>query len=178
MLQSLSRYWWVLVVRGVISIIFAVFAFMNPKAAFTTLVLALGIFLLADGIMALYLGAGMRNHDRDWWIVVLEGLLGVGLGVLTFINPEITAAGVLLFIALWCLVTGVFEISTAIRLREEIDNEWMLGIAGVISIALGLLMLINPTAGAMSITMWIGFYALMFGGLMILLGIRVKRAAA
>jgi len=177
MLQSLSRYWWVLVVRGLISIVFAIFAFMNPKAAFTTLVLALGIFFLADGLMALYLGAGMRKNDRDWWMVLLEGLLGVGLGILTFINPDITAAAVLLFVALWCLVTGVFEISTAIRLREEIDNEWLLGIAGAISIALGLLILINPTAGAYSLTMWIGFYALMFGGLMVMLGIRVKQKA-
>jgi uncharacterized membrane protein HdeD (DUF308 family) len=176
MLQSLSRYWWVLVVRGLISIAFAVFAFLNPKAAFATLVLALGAFLLADGLLALYLGANMRKSDRDWWMVLLEGLLGVGLGILTFINPDITASGILLFIALWCMVTGVFEISAAIRLREEIDNEWLLGLAGAVSVALGVLILINPTAGAFSLTMWIGFYALMFGGLLVGLGLRVKKA--
>jgi uncharacterized membrane protein HdeD (DUF308 family) len=178
MLQSLGRYWWVLVLRGLISVLFAVFAFTNPKAAFTTLVLVLGFFLLADGLMALYMGFAMRNRDRDWWIVLLEGLLGTVLGILTFINPDITASGILLVIALWCMVTGVFEISTAIRLREEIDNEWLLGIAGALSIALGVLMLINPTAGAFSITVWIGFYALMFGGLLIMLGLRVRRAVA
>jgi uncharacterized membrane protein HdeD (DUF308 family) len=165
-----------LVLRGLISILFAVFAFTNPKAAFDTLVLVLGAFLLADGLLALYLGVRMRGKDRDWWIVVLEGLLGVGLGVLTFVNPSVTAAGVVLFIALWCLVTGIFEISTAIRLREEIDNEWLLGIAGALSVALGILMLVNPNAGALSITMWIGFYAFLFGGLLVMLGLRVRKA--
>lgn len=178
MLQSLSRHWWILVLRGLVSILFAVFAFINPKAAFETLVLVLGIFLLADGLLALYLGINMRGRDRDWWVVMLEGLLGVGLGILTFVNPSLTASGVVLFVALWCLVTGIFEIGTAIRLREEIDNEWLLGIAGALSVALGILMLINPNAGALSITLWIGFYALLFGGLLVMLGLRVRRAAA
>lgn len=176
MLRSLTRYWWVLVLRGLVSVLFAGFAFLNPHAAFATLVLALGLFLLVDGATALYLGLRMRDKDPDWWMVLLEGVLGVALGVLTFINPDITAAGVILFVALWCLVTGVFEISTAIRLRKEIDNEWLLGIAGGLSVAIGLLMLFNPTAGALSITLWIGIYALLFGLLLLGLGLRVRGA--
>lgn len=176
MLRSLTRYWWVLVLRGLVSVLFAGFAFLNPHAAFATLVLALGLFLLVDGATALYLGLRMRGKDADWWMVLLEGVLGVFLGVLTFVNPDITAAGVILFVALWCLVTGVFEISTAIRLRKEIDNEWLLGIAGGLSVALGLLMLFNPTAGALSITLWIGIYALLFGLLLLGLGLRVRGA--
>lgn len=177
MLQRLTRYWWVLVLRGLVSVAFAVFAFVNPHAAFATLVLALGALLLIDGGMALYLGINLRGHDEDWWMVVLEGLLGVVLGILTFANPEITGAGVVLFVALWCLVTGVFEISSAIKLRKEIDNEWLLGFAGAISVALGILMLVNPTAGAISLTVWIGIYALLFGALLIALGLRVKKTA-
>lgn len=162
--------------RGLVSVLFAGFAFLNPHAAFATLVLALGLFLLVDGATALYLGLRMRGKDADWWMVLLEGVLGVSLGILTFVNPDITAAGVILFVALWCLVTGVFEISTAIRLRKEIDNEWLLGIAGGLSVALGLLMLFNPTAGALSITLWIGIYALLFGLLLLGLGLRVRGA--
>lgn len=176
MLQSLTRYWWVLVFRGLISVAFAIFAFLNPRAAFATLILALGLFLLIDGATALFLGLRLRGKDADWWMVLLEGVLGVVLGVLTFANPDITGAGVLLFVALWCLVSGVFEISTAIRLRKEIDNEWLLGAAGAVSVGLGLLMLFNPTAGALSITLWIGIYALLFGLLLLGLGWRVRNA--
>lgn len=178
MLKSLTRYWWLLVLRGLVSVLFAGFAFLNPHAAFATLVLALGLFLLVDGAAALYLGMRMRGKDAEWWVVVSEGLLGVVLGLLTLANPDITGAGVILFVAVWCLVTGVFEISTAIRLRKEIDNEWLLGIAGAVSVALGLLMLINPTAGALSITLWIGIYALFFGLLLLILGLRVRRVEA
>jgi uncharacterized membrane protein HdeD (DUF308 family) len=175
MLSSLTKHWWLLVLRGMVSILFAILAFANPADTFTALILVLGVFLLVDGGMALYLGARMRGEDKDWWIVLLEGLLGVGLGVLTLVNPDITAAGIVLFVALWCLITGVFEISTAIRLREEIDNEWLLGLAGVISIGLGILMLVNPNAGAFSIVFWIGIYAAFFGLLLVGLGLKMRK---
>ncbi|HRI62130.1 MAG TPA: HdeD family acid-resistance protein, partial [Saprospiraceae bacterium] len=159
MLQRLTNFWWLIILRGVVSIIFAIIAFTNPELAFGALILVLGFFLLVDGATAMYLGIRMRGHDDDWWAILLEGALGVGLGLITLINPELTAAGLVLVLAIWFLVTGVFEISTAIKLRKEIDNEWLLGLAGIISVGLGVLMIINPNAGAISIMWWLGFYA-------------------
>lgn len=175
MLRNLASHWWVLVLRGLASIIFAIVAFTQPGLAFEALVYLLGALFLVDGAIAAFLGLRMRGEDDDWWIVLLEGLLGLGLGIATFAFPAFTANLLLLFISLWCLVTGVFEISTAIRLRREIDNEWLLGLAGVVSIALGVLMLVNPTAGAISVTWWIGAYALIFGILLLGLGWKVRR---
>jgi uncharacterized membrane protein HdeD (DUF308 family) len=173
MLQRLTKFWWLIILRGVVSILFAIIAFTNPSLAFEALILLLGVFLIADGATAVYLGARMRGHDDDWWAILFEGALGIGLGVIALINPELTAAGLILVLAVWFLVTGVFEISTAIKLRREINNEWLLGIAGVISIALGILMVINPNAGAISIMWWLGFYAAAFGVLLIGLGLRM-----
>jgi uncharacterized membrane protein HdeD (DUF308 family) len=175
MLQRLTNFWWLIALRGMVSIIFAGIAFTNPKLAFEALVLLLGVFLLADGATAVYLGIRMRGHDDDWWGTLLEGALGLGLGIVTLINPELTAAGLVLVLAIWFLVTGVFEITTAIKLRKEINNEWLLGLAGVISIALGALMIINPNAGAVSIMWWLGFYAAAFGFLLLVLGLRMRR---
>lgn len=161
--------------RGLVSIAFAIVAFLNPKIAFEALVLILGIFLLADGVTTVYLGMRMRGHDANWWVVLLEGALGAGLGLIALINPELSAMGLVLVLAVWLLVTGVFEIATAIKLREEIDNEWLMGLAGVISIALGVLMIVNPNAGAISIMYWLGFYAAAFGFLLLGLGLRMWR---
>ncbi|MCB0530353.1 MAG: HdeD family acid-resistance protein [Saprospiraceae bacterium] len=175
MLSRLTRFWWVLVFRGLISILFAVFAFLNPALAFDALILILGIFLVADGATAVFLGARMRGHDDDWWVTLIEGALGMGLGIVALVNPELTAAGLVLVLAVWLLVTGVFEIGTAIKLRKEIDNEWLLGLAGVVSIALGILMIINPTFGEISIMLWIGIYALLFGLLLVGLGWKIRK---
>ena len=175
MLQRLTQFWWLIVLRGVVSILFAIVAFTNPKLAFEALIILLGIFLLADGATAIFLGIRMRGHDDDWWAILLEGAMGVGLGLVALINPELTAAGLVLVLALWFLETGVFEIATAIKLRAEIDNEWLLGLAGVVSIALGALMIFNPNAGTISVMWWLGFYAAAFGALLIGLGVRMWR---
>lgn len=161
--------------RGAVSVIFAIIAFTNPKLAFEAIILVLGVFLIADGVTAIYLGFRMRGHDDDWWAILLEGALGFGLGLVALINPELTAAGLVLVLAVWLLVTGVFEITTAIKLRKEIDNEWLLGLAGVVSVALGALMIYNPNFGAVSIMFWLGLYAAAFGVLLLGLGFRMWR---
>ena len=175
MLQRLTQFWWLLVLRGIISIAFGIIAWMNPKVAFVVLVMALGIFLFADGLLAMLLGLRMRQHDTGWWVVLTEGLVGIGLGAFALLMPEISATGIVLVLALWFLISGVLEISTAIKLRKEIDNEWLMGGAGAVSIVLGAIMLVNPSAGAFSLGMWIAIYALMFGVLLVGLGLRMKK---
>ncbi|TNE55521.1 MAG: HdeD family acid-resistance protein [Bacteroidetes bacterium] len=175
MIHILAKHWWVLVVRGLVSLIFAATAFLIPELTFAILVTLIGIFLLADGILATYSGWRLKGEDNDWWVAVLEGLIGVGLGIASLAYPDITAALLVLFIALWCLLTGAFEIALAIRIRKEIQDEWQLAFAGIISIALGVLMLVQPSAGAISIAWWVGFYAMFFGLLLIGLGIRLRR---
>lgn len=175
MLQRLTQFWWLLILRGLISVIFAIFAFTNPQLAFQVLILVLGVFLLADGLATAYLGVRMRGHDDDWWSILLEGALGIGLGSVALINPEMTAEGLVLVLAVWFLVTGFFEIATAIKLRKEIEHEWLLGFAGLISMGLGILMMINPNAGAISIMWWLGIYAAVFGFLLLGLGFRMWR---
>ncbi|MCC6411728.1 MAG: DUF308 domain-containing protein [Saprospiraceae bacterium] len=174
MLKTMSRFWWMLILRGLVALLFAFFAFTRPEVTFTAMVVMLGAFFLADGLLALVLGWQMRGEDDEWWSVFLEGGLGVVLGLLALLRPDIGAATMVMFIALWCLLSGTFEFFAAIKLRKEIENEWMLGLAGLVSIALGVLMLINPTAGAISIVWWIGLYAAIFGVFFVLLGLRLR----
>ncbi len=158
MMHILTRYWWVLVMRGTVSLLFAAIAFALPVKTFEFIVLLLGAFLLVDGLLAVFSGIRLRREDDEWWVGALEGAVGVGLGIATLVKPEITAALLVLFVALWCLVTGALEIGMAIKIRKEIENEWQLALAGVISIA-----------------WWVGFYALFFGLLMVGLGLRLRR---
>jgi len=102
------------------------------------------------------------------------GILGIGAGILTFIWPGMTALVLLAFIAAWSLVMGVFQIIAAIRLRKSIEHEWLLGLSGLLSVIFGLLMLISPGAGALAVLWVIGAYAIVFGGLLIALGLKLR----
>jgi uncharacterized membrane protein HdeD (DUF308 family) len=118
-------------------------------------------------------GIGMRQMDR-WWLIVLEGAAGIILSLLTFRSPDITALIVLSFIAAWSIITGIFEIATAVRLRKLIANEWLLILSGVVSIIFGILLIAQPGAGAISIVWLLGAYALLFGILTLMLAFRLR----
>jgi uncharacterized membrane protein HdeD (DUF308 family) len=104
-------------------------------------------------------------------------LLGIAAGIFTLLWPGMTALILLLFIAAWALVMGIFQVIAAIRLRKEIENEWLLGLSGVISMIFGVLMFLQPGAGALAVIWIIGAYAIFFGVLLIVLGLRLRRHA-
>ena len=117
----LAKYWWVLLLRGIVAIGFGVIAWLWPALTLETLVLFFGAFALVSGVFLVFAAfAGRRTHDQ-WWVLLLEGLLGITLGVLTWRAPGVTALALVLYIAAWALVTGVLEIVAAIRLRKEIE---------------------------------------------------------
>ena len=173
MLASLSRYWWLLVLRGVVAILFGVLAFVWPGLTIGALVLLFGIYALIDGIGSIITGVAHRHGSDRWWLL-LEGVASIAFGLLTFFWPGITAIFLLLLIAGWAVVTGIFEIAAAIRLRKEIEGEWLLGLAGLLSILLGIFMFVQPGAGALALIWVIGSYAILFGLVLIVLGFRVR----
>jgi uncharacterized membrane protein HdeD (DUF308 family) len=175
MLQSLTRNWWLVVLRGVLAIAFGVATFIWPNAALQALIILFGAYALADGILYIATaisGSAMSSSSR--WLLVLGGVAGIIVGLLTFFYPGTTATLLLYFIGAWAIVTGIFEVMAAIQLRQEIDNEWLLILSGVLSVIFGVLVFVYPSAGALSILWLIGFYAILYGVLIVALGFRVK----
>ena len=174
MLNNLSRYWWLLALRGVAAILFGVLAFVWPGLTIGVLVLLFGVYVIVDGVTSLVVGFSQRTTNDRWWVTMLEGLVGVAAGVLTIVYPGITAVLLLYFIAAWAILTGILEITAAIRLREVIDGEWALGLSGLLSILLGVALVIFPGTGALAIVWLIGAYAIAFGALMVYLGFKLR----
>jgi uncharacterized membrane protein HdeD (DUF308 family) len=173
MITAFARNWWALVIRGIIAILFGLLAILWPGETITVLIVLFGAYAVVDGIFAIVaaaMGGGMQNR----WGLLLEGIVSVIAGIVAFVWPGLTALALLYVIAFWAIVTGVLEIIFAVRLRREIANEWALGIAGVLSILFGLVAIIFPRAGALSIIWIIGIYAILFGILLIALGVRVR----
>ena len=171
--DSLSRNWWAVSLRGLAGILFGIITFIAPGISLAALVLLFGAYAFADGVLAIVTAIRRRGNDR-WWMLLLEGLVGVGAGVLTLLWPGITALALLYVIAAWALVTGAFEIAAAIRLRKVITGEWILALSGILSIALGVLLIVAPGPGALAVVIWIGAYAFVFGVLLFALGLRLK----
>jgi uncharacterized membrane protein HdeD (DUF308 family) len=170
--QALANHWWVFVLRGLVALIFGVIAWTRPGLTLASLVLLFGAYAIVDGIVGLVVGVKGRMGS-----LVLASILSAIAGVITFAWPGVTAFVLLYLIAFWAIVRGIGEISSAVALRKVIENEWLLGLAGLASVLFGLLLIFRPGAGALSVIWLIGTFAVAIGILLIGVGLRVKKLA-
>ncbi len=170
----LTRNWWILLIRGLAAILFGVLTFMEPRLSLTTLVLFFGAYALVDGLFALWVAIAGRHEHEHWWVLLLEGLTGIAVGILTFMAPQITALALLFYIAIWAIARGVLEIVAAVRLRKEINGEFWLILAGLASVAFGYLLMAKPGDGALAVLWLIAAYAILFGVVMVMLAFRLR----
>ena len=167
--------WWVLVARGVMAIALGIFAFVWPQQTIAALVLVFGAIALVDGTVAVAAAIAGHSLTRYWWVLLLQGLLGIGVGALTLFNPAITAIALLIYIAVWAIGMGVLQVIAAVRLRHDISGEWWLALGGIASVAFGILLMRNPAAGALAVLWLIGTYALIWGMTLMVGGFDVRR---
>ncbi len=171
---TLSHNWWVLLLRGCAAILFGGLAFATPGRSLESLVLLFGAFCLADGVMAAWTAIWHRRQAENGWLLLIGGLLGIGVGLMTIFQPAVTALGLLLYVAVWAVSTGVVQLLTAIRLRHEIENERLLVVAGLASLALGALLMARPGSGALALVWLIASYAVVRGLLLVALALEVR----
>lgn len=181
MYKFLSQYWWVLVLRGVAAILFGALAFFLPMETLGTLVVAFGAYALADGIFAGTAAIAGRRMTADWWIPLVQGLVSIGIGVVTFTSPEITALALLLYIAIWAVLVGALQVMEAVELRDELKGEWWLALGGLAGMAFGAFLIFGPAEGALAVLWLIAAYAIVWGVTLMIGGFdvhRLKPAAA
>jgi uncharacterized membrane protein HdeD (DUF308 family) len=173
MVKVLADSWWAFVVRGVVAIVFALIAFAAPFATISAMVLWFGAYALVDGVFSVT--AAVLNRRDDWVLLLLQGLLGIIVGYLTFRSPTMTAIVLLFYIAAWMLVMGATKIALAVRLRKEIQGEWFLALSGAVSLLAAFVLLWQPVVGALAMVTVIAAYALVLGILLIVFGVRMRR---
>ena len=118
---------------------------------------------------------GDKGETRDRAFHFLEGVLGIVVGLIVFLYPDQAGTAIVLVIGLWAAATGVVEIVSAVRLRREIEDEWLLGLGGVLSIILGSILIVRPQFGQVTTTYVVGTYGLIFGVVLVMLGLRLRR---
>jgi len=174
MFAQLFRNWWMVALRGVLAIIFGILALIWPDTTKLALVLLFGAFALTDGSLAVAVGIAMSKHFERWWALLLEGLTGIVIGILTFVWPNVTGLVLLFFIAAWAILTGIFEIVAAIQFRKVISGEWAMILSGLMSVLFGIVLFVFPAAGAVSLVWLIGIYTVTFGIMELIFAFRLR----
>jgi uncharacterized membrane protein HdeD (DUF308 family) len=172
---AIARWWWSFIVRGLVAIAFGALALAWPGLAILTLVALFGFWALLEGMATFLAGLRTRGQNRNWLLEVLEGVASIAAGVLALLFPPFASEILLILIAAWAVVIGVFQVYMAIRLRDEIRGEFWLGLAGVAAIIFGISMVVFPAAGVLGLVWLIATFAMAFGVFLLILGWRLRR---
>ncbi len=170
MLDVLTQKWWAVALRGIIAIVFGIVALASPGATLVSLAVVFGAYALVSGVFAIIAAFGSRGRDAVWY--VLDGILGIAVGLAAMFFPTVAAQVLVILVGLWAILTGIFEVIAGFEL--PIKRDWLLVIAGIVSIVFGVLLIVYPATGALAITWLIGIYALVFGVSMLAFGIRLR----
>ncbi|MGX1744887.1 MULTISPECIES: HdeD family acid-resistance protein [unclassified Brevundimonas] len=174
--SALHRSWWLLLLRGIAAVAFGVLTFIWPQISLVSLILVYGIYALVDGVLALIAAIRGGGFAPRWWLA-LGGVISILAAGVAFAWPGLTALVLVYLIGFWSILRGVLEIVGAIRLRNEIANEWSLGAAGALSVIFGLILVFMPGAGALGLLWLIAAWAVLFGLLLIWVAFKVRTLA-
>jgi len=169
----LSHRWTALLVRGLVAIGLGLLVWARPGISLSVFVIAFGIWALVDGIVTVWLAIEDRPQ-QSWGWMLLAGLLGIVVGLVALARPGATAIALLFLVGVWAVVRGIFEIAVAISLRKELEGEWRLLLAGVLSIVFGAIVFSNPGAGLLAVLWLVGTYAVLYGAMLVMLAFKAR----
>jgi uncharacterized membrane protein HdeD (DUF308 family) len=176
MFYALSPYWWAFVGRGVFAIVYIMIAIAWPGITVENMILLFGAYVFIDGLILTFKAIKSWHAKEDRWLLLLEGLLGIGIGLLSFIGSRSTIRILFFYITAWSLATGVLKIVEAIRLRKELADElWML-ISGFASILLAFLLMFFFDVWTVGLAYMVIVYAIFYGIFMVSLGFKLHKA--
>ncbi|TRZ41952.1 HdeD family acid-resistance protein [Robertkochia solimangrovi] len=175
MLTTLTRNWRILILKGILLILFALFAFFNPTLTATTLVMWFAALIILDGILTIIAAIVSWDERTNNWILIAEGLVSLVMGIVLLVVPQVTLFFISIAIAMWFIFIGISRVFSGYRLRKEIKGEGWVILGGVVAIILGLLIFVNPTLGIGSLMYLIGITALLVGIALIFIGFKFKK---
>ena len=172
--QAVRSHWWLLLLRGILAIIFGIIALAAPGIALLAFIYVFAAYAILDGITAIVVSFRERSFFRGWWVLLIEGIAGIIFGILAFAWPGATALILLYLVAFWALVTGIMEIGSAFIVPRSARQRWGLGLAGLLSIIFGIILIVSPGSGLLAILWLVGIFAIVFGVSLIIYAFQIR----
>ena len=176
--EVLAQAWWVVGLRGILGIIFGLICLLTPGIAVQVFVILFAAYMLVDGVFAIISGIRAARNGERWGLLLLEGVVDIAAGAVAVLWPAITLVALIWVIAIWAIISGALMLGAAFGLNLD-HGRWWLALGGIASIIFGVLLVIEPFVGAVVLTMWVGAYAIVFGGVLLVLAFQLhsKREA-
>ncbi len=163
MLRETLNYWWVYLVKGILAICFAVLALTMPDKTVVLLSVLFGLYLVIDGIISAVFALFSIGKGKNWGMPLLQGIVELLIGILVLNYPQATVGFVLFLVALWLIMSGIIMLIMGIKVRDESEEEWLLMAYGIIALFLGIILMANPQASVLFLTVMFGISALVSG---------------
>jgi|SRR6266508_2173538 len=174
MYSGLPRNWTVLAARGVLAILFGLFALSRLGIALPLLVIGFGVAVLLSGVLAIVAGVRAEENDERSWPLTTEGVIAIALGLIALLRPDAAARFWLFLVAGFAFVSGVLHIFAAIKLRRDMQDEMVLVVNGVLTATFGVLMVLLPWAGLLALGLLVGASSFCFGLLLLVVAFRLR----
>jgi uncharacterized membrane protein HdeD (DUF308 family) len=165
-------YWLLILLRGIVAILFGIMAIISVEFTLLFLVYLFGAYVLLDGILAIIVSLQERKSSSAWLVVFLIGIVGIVVGVLSFIHPGNVALLIFYLVAAWLIIAGFFSVISA--LRRATGTEWLSIVGGILSIIVGIIFFFHPTSSILSIVWLLGVFALVYGIIQIVRAIQLR----
>ncbi|MCD2119061.1 MULTISPECIES: HdeD family acid-resistance protein [Rhodococcus] len=172
----LKQIWWVVLLRGILAVLFGVVALVWPGITVWALVVVFAAYAIIDGIVLVVQSVRDKPEGWGWWLAM--GIVSVLAGLVALFWPGITALALLYVIAFYAILFGITGIVGGIRFRKVPESGWVWSVlAGVVAVLFGIVLLIFPGEGILSLIVLLGIYAILFGVLLIILAFQARSAA-
>ncbi len=171
----LSKYSGVILFRGILAILFGLIALFWTGLTIKTIVVLFAIYASLSGIIMIIGSFSAKDHHEKWWIYLLNGILGIIIGVLIFVWPAITVLTLIYFVAIWAVIAGIMELIVGFSTKGEVIGKWLLSTVGAISLIVGITILFFPIISLEFIVWVIGVYALIFGISLTMFSFQIKK---
>jgi uncharacterized membrane protein HdeD (DUF308 family) len=176
MLKTKTDQWWVVVVQGILALAFGAIAITHTGATALVLFIWFAILAVGDGLLHIILAFQYRAENERWRLTLLRGIAGIGIGLLVFVWPRLTALIFIYFIAARAIVDGFFGISFALQWRQALRQEWLAVLGGALAIVFGVWLFFQPFIGGLTARWIIGLCALLIGIMRFIEGFRIRLA--
>jgi len=170
--EVLADSWWAVGLRGLLGIAFGLICLVVPSVAILALILLFSAYMLVDGVLAIASGLKAARNGERWGLLILEGVVDIAAGAVAFLWPAITAVAFVILIAVWAIISGALMLGAAFTLKLD-HGRWWLALGGIASVIFGIVLLVAPVVGAVVLTWWVGAYAIVFGGFLLVLAFKL-----